>query len=98
MTIYYEETIRIRNAVTDFDGDPIAPDSQIIQIFKPDGTQSGADMVAPTPDVDLGSYYQDFDLPAAGPSGFWRAVWKVTIAAKNGYGIIEFQVISIAED
>ena len=94
MIIYYGETIRIRNMITNFAGAGIAPDSHLIEVYDPSGVQSGADMVAPTQDGVTGSYYQDFIVPAAGPSGFWRAVWKVVVGGQNGYGVLIFEVKS----
>ena len=85
-------TVRIANTIIDFDGEPLDPDSHVIRLLKPDGTQEGSDYTSPTK-IEKGVYYQDITVPSDGPAGEWTVEWKVTANLKPSKERITFKVV-----
>jgi len=85
-------TIRVTNTITDFDGNALDPDSHVIKLFKPDGTQQGSDYTSPTKSA-TGVYYQDITIPSDGDAGEWSVEWKVTKSAKDSIERVKFKVV-----
>jgi len=88
--IQFEETLEIEATCTDFGtddepGGPITPDSHLIKLFKPDGTQSGIDATTPTLVGEEGSgvYTQRFPIPADGPDGIWTVKWVYDVSGEK---------------
>jgi len=85
-------TIRVTNTIKDFDGNLLDPDSQVIRLLKPDGTQEGSDYTSPT-QTGTGVYYQDITIPSDGPAGEWTVEWKVTANLKDSIERVKFKVV-----
>jgi len=85
-------TIRVQNTITDFDGDALDPDSHVIKLLKPDGTQQGSDYTSPTKSA-TGVYYQDISIPSDGAAGEWTVEWKVTASSKDSIERVRFRVV-----
>jgi len=85
-------TIRAENTIKDFDEALIDPDSHIIKLLKPDGTQQGTSYTTPTKTA-VGKYYQDMTIPVDGVAGEWSIEWKVTYSAKDSFERIKFKVV-----
>jgi len=82
------------------DGAAFDPDSHIIKLIKPDGTQEGDDMTSPSggsPD-NKGTFWQEITIPAGStenptPTGEWLVEWWVDVAGKLTLERIRFQVV-----
>lgn len=89
------DTVRFENTITDYDGGPLEPDSHVIQLLKPDGTQEGDDMISPS--GSAGSYTQDVDIPIDGPHGEWVLEWQIFVGvaedAKRSTERTRFRVV-----
>jgi hypothetical protein len=86
-------TVRIESTITDFDGAALDPDSHVIKLLKPDGTQQGSDYTSPTKTA-TGEYYQDIAVPADGSAGEWSIEWKVTKSSKDSIERVRFKVVA----
>lgn len=93
--VEFEETFEIEATCTDFNGSPITPDSHLIQLFKPDGTQSGGDATTPTPEGEEGSgeFSQRFVIPADGPAGIWIVKWVYDVSGEKKPNKIRVKVV-----
>jgi len=69
------ETIRILASMTDFDGDPLTPDTQEVKIYDPGGALKHTE-TSPTKKAD-GLYYIVYTFPGDGTTGSWTANWKI---------------------
>lgn len=79
---------------------PFDPDSHIIKLLRPDGTQEGEDMTAPDGGLpsNEGSFWQEITIPAGStesptPTGEWIVEWWASVAGKLTPERIRFQVV-----
>lgn len=89
-------TIRLRNTITDIDGNPYTPDTLEIKIYDGKGilvdTIENADIECENP----GIYYIDYVvLDSEHSVGTWKAVWIVSKDTKPNIDYIEFRVIKV---
>ena len=89
MTIILGETVRIKNTITDFDGNLLTPDSQEVTIYDPQGTLKETNT---SPSGSAGSYYVEYTLPSDSVKGDWKVVWKAVKGATTGIEAFWFNV------
>ncbi len=91
--VEFEETFEIEATCTDFDNETkIDPDSHLIKLLKPDGTQSGDDAI--TPDREsLGIFTQRFSIPVDGPAGIWIVKWVYDVSGEKKPKKIRVKVV-----
>jgi len=90
---YQGDTIRIVNTVTDYNGQPLQPDSHTIQIYDSNG-QLKTTITNPTEET-LGTYYVDYTIPNDASVGLWRVVWKIVKGGKPNVEVLLFQVFKV---
>lgn len=83
--------IRVSNSIKDFDDTAVDPDSHVIKLFKPDGSQQGSNMTGPTKDA-TGEFHQDIAIPSDGATGEWMVEWTITLASLDSIERIVFKV------
>ena len=88
--VYKGSTIRIRNTITDFDGNPMDPDSQEIKIYDSKGSLK-ATLTTPTKE-DIGKYYIDYTVPEDGEAGSWKVVWRIDKGGQAAVEVLRFAV------
>jgi len=74
ITYLTDDTVRIQATITDFDGTLLDPDSDVVVIYDPAGTNMGT---IDTSNVGTGTYTADYSVPSSGTAGFWKVSWKV---------------------
>jgi len=84
--------IRITNTIKDFDGSTLDPDSHLIRLYDPVGSQVGTTETSPS--GSGGVYYQDFTITADGVEGEWMVKWKITESGKISIEKIRFRVVA----
>jgi hypothetical protein len=92
------DAIRVNAVIYDFPlpgdktGALVDPDSHVIQLLKPDGTQEGTDYASPTK-RDTGRFYQNIALPADAETDEWKVSWAATLNSLTSTKRISFKVI-----
>lgn len=88
------ESRMVEATITDYpppigDGLAFDPDTHIIKLLRPDGTQEGDDMTSPSGGGpgNIGTFWQEITIPAGSaedptPTGEWMVEWWVSVAGK----------------
>lgn len=89
-------TIRLKNTITDLDGQPYTPDTLQIKIY--DGEKTLVETIE-TADIEIegtGVYYVDYVIEDSDKKpGTWKAVWLINKDDKPNADYIEFEVIKV---
>jgi hypothetical protein len=72
----------LQAVITDLNGKPVIPTSQVARLYDPDHILKGTD-AAPAL-KSAGTYWATFSIPIDGRGGVWEIVWAV-----NSSGIID---------
>jgi len=91
--VYRGSTIRIRNTITDFDGNPLDPDSHSVRIYDSNGNLK-AEFTAPVKD-NVGVYHVDYTVPSDAEAGSWKAVWEIDRGGQKAVEVLRFAVEQI---
>jgi hypothetical protein len=92
------DAIRVNAVIKDFPlpgdktGALVDPDSHVIQLLKPDGSQQGSNYTSPTK-RDTGRFYQNIVIPSGGVAGEWKVSWAATLSALTSTKRVSFKVI-----
>ena len=94
------DTAIFDNTITDLpapigSGSAMDPDSHVIKLIKPDGTQSGVDM---SPQGGAGSastgyFWQKVAISADGPPGEWILEWQIIVDTEKSTERFRFRVV-----
>jgi len=91
-------TIRLKNTITDIDGNPYTPDTLEIKIYDGKGVLVNTieNSNIQSEGTGTGIYYVDYIVVADNNNpGKWRAVWTVSKDTKPNVDYIEFEVIKV---
>jgi len=83
-------TVTIEATITDESGNPLTPDSQLVEIYDPDGNLK-ASSTTPTL-VSTGVYRFSYTLPSDAELGEWLVKWKVEKGAYVEIEPLRFEV------
>lgn len=95
------DTAIFDNTITDLPtpigtGEAIDPDSHIIKLIKPDGTQEGENMITPNGGNGSGNkgyFWQAVLIPEDAPTGEWILEWQIFINLERNTERIRFRVV-----
>lgn len=89
--IYLGETIRWRNAFTDFDENAVTPSTQSISVKNPAGTEIHSDS-SPAYDAGDSKFYTDLTIPVDGVVGNYTIYWTATYGSNTWKAKKKFSV------
>jgi len=87
------DTFRVKATIQTYDGVALDPDSHLIRLLDPDGTQVGNNYTSPSKQ-EAGIYTQAFSLAADAEVGTWRVQWTFYVnlearTARLDFGVTE---------
>jgi uncharacterized protein YfaS (alpha-2-macroglobulin family) len=88
--VYRGSTVRIKNTITDFNGNLVDPDSQTITIYDSNNTQK--QQFTSATQESTGVYYVDYTIPSDGATGSWKVVWQITKGTQQSVEVLKFNV------
>jgi len=87
--VFLGETVKLKAAFYDFNGNVVHPSSHTITVTAPDGSEIFS---STSPIQDGDTYYVTFTVPANGTVGNYKAVWKASSGSLNWVDKLEFAV------
>lgn len=84
-----DDTIRVECVCKNFAGALYDPDSHVVIMYDPSGTNMGT---LSTSKTGTGTYTADYSIPAAGTAGNWKVSWKALSGTVPAREIIYFKV------
>lgn len=88
--VYRGSTVRIRNTIADFDGNPLDPDNQTVEIYDSAGNLK-ASFTAPVKD-GVGVYHVDYTIPEDAEIGSWKVIWQIVKGTQKAVEVLRFAV------
>jgi len=90
MTNYIGDTIRIQATMTDFDDSILTPDSHVVTLYDPNGTQKDQDT---SPSAEGGGvFHSDLTIPLTGSPGNWTIVWRTKMSDEYKFDMLTINV------